>query len=141
MKLLGTIWPVSLGLCVGMAFNMLVIQLNTALLFPIPPELDPKSPEDFNAYLEALPHSAFVLVLLAHLGQALIGGLVAARLSKPYPLQSALAVGALSLSAGVLAMTMLSGPTWLIVELPLYLVCAWFAGAHELARRRRAHAL
>jgi len=44
----------------------------------------------------------------------------------------ALAIGALSLAGRVMAMTMIPGACWRMVELPLYLVAAWLAWRLEL---------
>ncbi|MDF1662351.1 MAG: hypothetical protein P1V97_11295 [Planctomycetota bacterium] len=123
------------GLFVGMCVNMALIQLNTTVLYPMPEGLDTNDPAQFNAYLETLPALAFVVVMLAHLGQALVGGWVAARLSHSRPKLLAMIVGVFSLLGGIAAMMMFKGPAWMAIELPLYLVLAWLAGSLEEKRR------
>jgi hypothetical protein len=48
----------------------------------------------------------------------------------------AMIVGVLWLVGGIAAMMMIEGPTWMVVELPLYLVVAWITG--RLEQRRQA---
>jgi len=45
----------------------------------------------------------------------------------------AMIVGTVSLICGIMAMTMIDGPDWLVIELPLYLVVAWIAGRRVVA--------
>ncbi len=129
------IGAVLLGIAAGMAVNMALVILNTSVLFPMPEGTDMANPEQFNAYIATLPTAAFVVVLAAHLGQSFVGGWVAARLAGSRPMVLAMIVGALSLAGGILNMMTVKGPTWLYIELPLYLAVAWAAGALELRRR------
>ena len=128
---------VVVGILAGMALNMALIQFNSLVLFPMPPGTDMNNPEQFNAYIASLPQAAFFVVLLAHLSQSFVGAWVAARLGVSHRMTLAMIVGAISLISGVLAMTMIDGPKWLIIELPLYLVVAWLAGRHVAATANR----
>jgi nitrate/nitrite transporter NarK len=92
-------------------------------------------PEVFNAFMKGIPQRAFILPLVAHLSQSFVGGWIAARLGASRPMVLAMIVGALSLAGGIVAMTLLDGPNWMFIELPLYLVVAWFAGKMERDRR------
>jgi hypothetical protein len=123
------------GLFVGGALNMLVIQLNMELLYPLPPDLDVNDVNQFNVYLGTLPATAFLVVMVAHLSQAFAGGWVAARAGASHPMVLALIIGVLSLAGGIAAMTMFDGPGWMAIELPLYLVLAGLAGRIEQRRR------
>jgi hypothetical protein len=131
--MLRNIAAVVAGIFVGMVVNMSIIQLNTGVLFPLPAGADMNDAAQFNAYLASLPAIAFVVVMAAHLGQAFVGGLVAARLSASHPMRLALVVGVFALVGGVAALLMYDGPAWMVVELPLYLVVAWAGG--RLGRR------
>lgn len=126
--MLRNIGAVVAGVVVGMIVNMMVIQLNTTLLFPLPPGADMRDPEQFNAYLAGLPALAFVVAMVAHLGQSFVGAVVAARLAASHPMRLALVVGGIALLGGVMALQMYEGPAWMAVELPLYLVVAWLGG-------------
>ncbi len=74
-------------------------------------------------------------MIAAHLGQAFVGGWVAARLGASRRMMLAMIVGVLSLAGGIANAIMLSTPMWTWIEMPLYLVVAWLAGRMELARR------
>ena len=119
----------------GMAFNMAIIMANAYVLFPMPAGMDMADPDQMNAYVATLPFAAFLVVLVAHLGQSFFGGWTAARLSGSQPLPLAMVVGVLSLVGGIMNMMTIRGPTWMYIELPLYLVVAWAAGKLELRRR------
>ncbi|MBT6176907.1 MAG: hypothetical protein HOI23_06635 [Deltaproteobacteria bacterium] len=126
------------GYATGSSLNMGIIQLNMHVLYPMPPGMNMSDPVQFNQYIGTLPTLAFVVVILAHLSQAFVGGWVAARLSHSHPFRLALFIGALSLAGGIAAMSMIEGPAWLIVELPLYIAVAWVAGRLEEGRRQQA---
>ncbi|MGH1342507.1 MAG: hypothetical protein ACRBN8_13185 [Nannocystales bacterium] len=126
------------GLAAGMATNMALVMLNAYVLFPMPAGIDMNDPVQMNAYIAPLPATAFILVLAAHLGQSFVGGWTAARLGASRPMLLAMIIGVLSLVGGIMNMMQLELPTWMLVELPLYLVVAWIAGRIEQKRRATA---
>ena len=126
---------VIVGLAAGMAVNMALVMLNVEVLFPMPAGMDMYDPAQMNEYMDGLPFMAFAVVLAAHLGQSFVGGWVAARLGASRPMLLAMIVGVLSLAAGIMNMMSLDHPTWMYIELPLYLVVAWWAGGVEVRRR------
>ncbi len=117
------------GLFVGMVVNMALITLNSKVLYPMPEGVDFKDKERFQAYISTLPAPAFLIVMAAHLGQAFVGGLVAAWLGESQPITLAMIVGSISLLGGIMMMRTVKGPAWMVIELPLYLVLAYAAGA------------
>ena len=123
------------GLAVGMAFNMSLVMLNAYVLYPMPEGTTFEDTEKFQEYVDTLPLPAFLVVLLAHVGQAFFGGWLAARLAGSQPLALAMIVGALSMVGGILNMLSIQGPSWMWIEVPLYLVLAWVAGSMEMRRR------
>jgi len=130
---------VIVGLIVGMILNMALVLLNV-MLFPMPEGMDMNDPEQFNAYLAPLPDHAFLLPVAAHLGMAFAGGWVAARIGSSRPVLLAMIIGVLSLAGGVVnLMTLTEAPTWMWLEVPLYLVVAWCAGK-RVARSREGQA-
>lgn len=133
--MLRNVAAVVVGLIVGMAVNMGLITVSWAL-FPMPEGMDMNVPEQMNAYVSTLPITAFLIIVAAHLGQAFVGGWVAARLGKSYPLVLAMIIGVLSLLGGVANMMMIEHPAWMYIEIPLYLVVAYAAGMLEVRRRR-----
>ena len=128
---------IAVGLACGSALSTALIELNFTVLFPPVGDLPPGDLGAFNDHIKALPSIALIPVLIAHLGQALLGGWLAARLAASTPLRMALAVGFVSLCGGVLGLVLVEGPLWLSVELPLYVVVAWWAGDLEVRRRIR----
>ena len=118
---------VVIGLAAGMAVNMALILLNSKVLYPAPDGLDFKDKAGFQAYVDTLPAPAFLVVMAAHLGQAFVGGLVAAWLCESHPVPLALGIGGVSLLGGVMMMRTVKGPKWMLIELPLYLVLAYVA--------------
>jgi nitrate/nitrite transporter NarK len=129
------IFAVLAGLAVGMVVNQALIFLNAFVLYPMPPGTSMEDPELFSAYITTLPTAAFLVVLAAHLGQSFVGGWVAARIGSSRPMLLAMIVGLFSLAGGVAMMTIVKGPDWMYIELPLYLVVAWQAGRMEVNRR------
>ena len=123
------------GLAAGMAVNMGFVIAN-GILFPAPEEFDWQDAAMASEYFATLPALAFALVLTAHLGQAFVGGWVAAKISETNPMSVALTVGALTLVAGVINMMNMPLPGWMWIEMPLYLLVAWLAGKIEVARRQ-----
>ena len=120
------IMAVLVGWVVGMAANMAFVFLSIAL-YPMPDGVTIDDKEGFAAYIETLPMTAFLIVLVAHLSQAFFGALAAAKISKKRPTTVAMIVGVLSLIGGYINMQSIPLPTWMWIEMPLYLVFAWLA--------------
>ncbi len=135
--MLRNIGAVIVGLVAGMIFNMALVQINLSI-FPLPEGADPADATAMKEAIGAMPAAAWILVFAAHLGQAFVGGWVAARLGRSQPMLLALIVGGLSLAGGVANVLILSAPTWTWIEMPFYLVFAWLAGRIETSRRARA---
>ena len=132
--MLRNIAAVIAGLVVGMIVNLALIQLNT-VFFPLPDGVDMTDTAQMKDAIQGMPAAAWILVLAAHLGQAFIGGWVAARLGASRRMMLAMIVGVLSLAGGIANAVMLSTPVWTWIEMPFYPVVAWLAGRLELARR------
>jgi hypothetical protein len=134
--MLRNIGAVIAGLLVGMIVNMLCIQLNM-VFFPLPEGVSLADQEAMKAAVANAPTASWIGVIVAHLGQAFVGGWVAARLGASRPILLAMIVGVLSLAGGLANAIMMATPAWTWIEMPLYLLVAWFAGRIE-ARRRDA---
>ncbi len=72
--MLRNIGAVVLGMIVGMVVNMILISINGYVLFPMPEGMDMYDPEQLSSYIETLPAAGMILPILAHLGQAFVGG-------------------------------------------------------------------
>ena len=139
-NIIRNIAAVVIGVVVGGSINMGIGLLNVQI-FPLPEGMSlmtiADDPEALEAWINSLPQTAFILVLVAHLSQAFFGGYVAAFISKRNVMCVAMVVGALSLVCGLMNMAQVPAPLWLWIEMPLYLVVAWYAGKLELTRRKR----
>ena len=131
--MLRNICAVIVGLAGGMAVNMLIVMLST-VLYPMPEGVSFNDREGLEAYIETLPFTAFLIVMLAHLGQALVGGWIAAIISRNAPMLVAMIVGSLSMIAGIYNLATMPIPAWMWVEVPLYLIAAYAAAKMALSR-------
>ena len=133
LSVLRTVFGIAVGIFVGSLCNMGIGFANT-LIFPMPEGIsfsDAFNEETKQAVLDwigSLPQTAFILVLVAHLSQAFVGGLIAGLISKNHVRVAAMVVGCVTLLGGVMNMMTVPAPVWLWIEMPLYLVCAWWAG-------------
>ena len=134
------IGAVVIGVLFGGIINWYIGILNVQF-FPLPEGMTfislMQDQEAFTAWINSLPQTAFILVLVAHLSQAFFGGYVAAFISKRNVMCVAMVVGGITLLAGLMNMAQIPAPLWLWIEMPLYLVVAWYAGKLELKRRKR----
>ena len=136
VRILIAIVAVIVGLFIGGTVNLGTGMLNV-LIFPMPDGVSWNDSEAINEWIKDLPQSAFILVLVAHVSQAFVGGFVAALIAKRNMMCVAIAVGVLSLAAGIMNLLMIPAPSWLWVEMPLYLVAAWVAGKLVVSMRSK----
>ncbi len=132
--MLRNVVAVLLGVFLGSALNMAIILTNMEI-FPGPEGLNFNDAEAMSAYIGSLPQTAFILPMVAHLSQSLVGGWIAARFGESRPMLLAMIVGVLTLIGGILNFMQLPAPLWMYVEIPLYLVVAYGAGTIEVQRR------
>ena len=132
--MLRNICAVVVGLIAGMAFNMALVILNNAL-YPMPEAAFRNDVEALEVYISNLPLLAFLIILIAHVGQAFFGGLIAAVISKNSAMLCAMIVGTLSLIAGGFNMIAMMLPGWMSIEFPLYLIASYVAAKLVLNRR------
>jgi hypothetical protein len=126
------------GIVAGGVFNMAVILLSR-VLYPPPAGANMEDMAELGAYIATLPLPAFLIVLVAHAGGALVGGLVAAWIAQRARLALGAVVGGFNLLGGIMAARMIPAPVWfVVVDLLAYLPCG-IAGA-LLAPRRDASA-
>ncbi len=133
--MLRNIGAVAVGLVAGNVWNMALILLNSMVLFPMAEGTSMQDPEQMKAYIATLPAQAFVVVLAAHVGQAGIGGWIAARLGRSRPMLLAGVIGALTVAGAAYNQVALEGPAWMWVDVPLIIAATWYAGHVERARR------
>jgi hypothetical protein len=125
-KIVGVI----VGLITGGIVNGLIVMISV-LQNPMPEGLDPYS-EDKTAmmdYVATLPTSAFVIVLLAHLFGAMVGGFICSVIVRHKWLLGFAIVGAVFLLGGIFNLVSIPHPTWFsITDLLIYIPSAVFGG-------------
>ena len=122
---------------VGVVVAWLVIvlsQLAGAAAYPPPPGLDVTDPQQLAAFIQAAPAMAMAFVLAGYALAALLGGWVAARISRAHPRIAALLVGAMVLAGVIANMSMIPHPLWMTVASVLLPLPAAWLGA-RLSRR------
>ena len=136
VRILFAIVAVIVGVLVGGAVNWGIGNLNV-MFFPMPEGVTWQDTDAIIAWIKTLPQQAFILVLLAHLSQSFVGGFVAALIAKQNMMCVAMVVGAISMLAGIANMLMIPAPAWLWIEMPLYLVTAYFGA--KIVMNIRSH--
>ena len=134
IRLLIAIVAVIVGLAVGMAANMGFVIINLQM-FPLPEGVVWTDEEEIKAWFGTLPQNAFILVFVAHLSQAFLGGLVAALIAKRNMMCVAITIGVFTMVGGIMNMMSIPAPAWLWIEVPLYLVVAWIAAKIVMQQR------
>jgi hypothetical protein len=115
------------GIVLSIGFNLLLTSVS-GVLYPPPAMMDLNDPGAFAKHVASLPPLAIILVLIAHIGGAFAGAVVAARMAVSTPMKWALTVGAIALVGGLLNLVMIQHPVWMWAELPFYLLAAWAGG-------------
>ena len=126
-----------LGILAGMVTAWLLImvcQFASGLLYPPPPGMDLRQPEQLAAFIAQAPVAALVLVVVSGVLGAFIGGWVAAKVAREHPLFAALMIGVLVLAGVVANNTMIPHPLWMtVLGVLLPLPAAWLGA--RMARR------
>ena len=122
------------GAIAGGLFNMAMVMLSW-WIYPPPEGANMSDSATLKTYIETLPTSAFLVILVAHAGGALVGGLVAALIARRSALVLGAVVGGLFLIGGIVNVLSIPRPTWFaVIDLVSY-VLAGIVGA-KLAPRR-----
>lgn len=113
------------GMIAGMAWNMAFVMLNAYVLFPMPEGTDMQDPEQMRAYAATLPNHAFLTVLVAHVGQAAVGGFVAKCIAGGRGAVLVWIIGILTALGSAYTQYDLGGPAWMWIDGPLALLAAF----------------
>jgi hypothetical protein len=129
-----------LGILAGMAVAIVLVMAGdaaSAALYPHPPGLDLKQPDQLAAYIAAAPASAMVVMVAGWTLAAFAGGWVAARIARSHRTFAGLMVGALVLAGVIANAMMIPHPLVMIVlGVLLPLPAAWLGT--RVARPRGA---
>lgn len=94
----------------------------SARMYPPPAGLDVKDTEALKAYAAQVPALALVIMLIAHLIGALLGGWIMGRFSAS--MSAGLVVAGLMMLAGVCGLLMVPHPTWFWLDAFVYVPAA-----------------
>lgn len=106
-----------------------VIETVSHRIWPPPPGIDFRDPEQLRGFMESLPATALLMVLAAWVIGTLAGGLVGCWIGRERPYLISGIIGAVLLGATVLNLAALPHPTWFSVAAVLGVIAAaWIAG-------------
>ena len=104
---------------------VLLVQSISLALYPPPADLDWQDADQVNDFISGLPTGAFLIVLLSHLGGALVAGWTCGLIVRRKWLGGAIALGVFFTLAGISNLLAIPHPTWFaIVDTVGYLPCA-----------------
>ena len=116
------------GLVIAM-ISITVVQMLGHQLYDSPAGLDLNDKAAIAAYMEKMPIGAMLMVLLAYVAGAFLGGLLAARLAPRKPILHAMIIGTLLFFAGIANFVMLPHPIWFFVACVVsYFLFAYLGG-------------
>jgi hypothetical protein len=123
-----SIVAVLLGLVVAVVVIMTIEMINSQIYRP-PPGFDFADPAAMRTYVQQLPLTALLIVVLGWALGALMGGWMAAKRAPRAPLAHAMIVALGLVAATVMNLTSLPHPTWMWALGPLGQTVGAFAGA------------
>jgi hypothetical protein len=128
------------GMLVGSCVNMAVITIQTQYWFPLPEGVTFSDTEEFSQYIGNLPTIAFAIVFLAHFGQAVVGGYVAAQLGTVHSIQFlTYSAATLTMFGSIVNNLSLTVPKWTWIEIPFYPLIGWYMGKYCAAVAAKQH--
>lgn len=123
------IFAIILGIIVGSAVNMLIIQIGTSII-PPPEGFDMTSTEVLASSIQLYEPQHFLFPFLAHALGTFVGAIIAAVVAATHRFKIALSIGLLFLIGGFYMVLILPSPIWFsVLDLFVaYLPMAYFAG-------------
>lgn len=123
---LRNILAVVLGLVVGGAVNLLLIQISGSII-PPPNGADITTMEGLKSTMHLFGPEHYIFPFLAHALGTLVGAFVAAKIAATNKIKFALAIGAFFFLGGAINAYLLPAPTWFLI---LDLAGAYFPMAY-----------
>lgn len=124
--ILRNILAVVLGLVVGGAVNLLIIQISGSII-PPPNGADITTMEGLKSTMHLFGPEHYIFPFLAHALGTLVGAFVAAKIAATNKIKFALAIGAFFFLGGAINAYLLPAPTWFLI---LDLAGAYFPMAY-----------
>lgn len=118
---------IAMSICVG------AVEWIGHQLYPLPAGLDFKNPETLKGFIAQLPVAALLFVLAGWTLGSLVGGYIAARISRLHKRGAALSIGIAMILLVIMNMLMIPHPLWMSVlgvtlPVPFALLGRKFAG-------------
>lgn len=129
------ILPVVAGLLAGWAVVFLLEAVNH-IFYPPPLDIDFNDKLQLTEFMETLPVTAFILLLLAWMIGAFIGGIAGALVNRNVRKNTAIIVGVVMALGSIINMTMVPHPTWLMITASLGYVPMAYLGARLIANKK-----
>ena len=105
---------VIMGLVVAFLVVLGVQSINY-MLYPIPSGIDPNNTEQMLEYIDQLPATAFVIVLLAHFFGSLFGAWCASMVASSHQFRISIGLALFLLVMGLLNIVQVPQPLWFII--------------------------
>lgn len=123
-KIVGVI----VGLIVG-GIVVMLIEMVSSLQHPLPEGLDMTDKLAFAEHVAGLPTSAFVIVLVAHIMGALVGGFICSVIVRQKWITGFAIIGTTFMIGGIINLAMIPHPTWFTaVDFMVYIPSALIGG-------------
>lgn len=100
---------IAMSICVG------AVEWIGHQLYPLPAGLDFKNPETLKGFIAQLPVAALLFVLAGWTLGSLVGGYIAARISRLHKRGAALSIGIAMILLVIMNMLMIPHPLWMSV--------------------------
>ena len=137
--MLRKISAVLLGVVVAF-LTVMVVEWVSHQLYPPPPGLDFKDPEQVRLFMASLPLGAFLAVLLGWLLGTITGGLTACYVAREKPVVFASIIGTVMLAATVTNLALIPHPTWfsiagiIVIGAGTLLASRWSSFSNRVSR-------
>jgi len=127
--ILRNILAVVVGLLIGSAVNMALINVSGSII-PPPPGADVTTEEGLKASMHLFEPKHFIFPFLAHALGTFVGALLAALIAASHKMKFALAIGCFFLVGGIIMIFLLPSPLWynIVDLLGAYIPFSFVAG-------------
>lgn len=112
--ILRNVLAVIVGIVVGSAVNMLIIEISTSII-PAPAGVNVTTEEGLKAGIHLFEPKHFIMPFLAHALGTLVGALLTVLIAANNKMKLALTIGMVFFISGAMMVYMLPGPIWFAV--------------------------
>jgi len=121
-----------LAVVVGVVAGFAIVFIGDATshsLSPLPKGLDYTNRDEMRVYIESIPISVLIIMVIFWLASSFLGAMLAARINRANWKRTALITGGILMAAAILNLAMLPHPGWMwVVALVGYIPAAFFGG-------------